>query len=44
MTFTLRFPGFAPTMVTRDRNAIKQLFTSDPLTKREPDPSSQPSP
>ncbi len=33
-TFTLRFPGFPPVVVTRDRDAIKRLFTGDPLTKR----------
>ena len=33
-TWTLRLPGFPPAVVTTDRDAIKRLFTGDPLTKR----------
>jgi cytochrome P450 len=33
-SWTLRLPGFPPAVVTTDRDAIKRLFTGDPLTKR----------
>jgi cytochrome P450 len=33
-TWTLRLPGMPPGVVTTDRDAIKRLFTGDPLTKR----------
>ena len=33
-TFTLSMMGFPPIVVTADRQAVKQLFTGDPLTKR----------
>jgi cytochrome P450 family 135 len=33
-TFTLRLAGYPPAIVTRDRDAIRRLFTGDPLTKR----------
>ena len=32
-TFTVRLAGFPPTVVTADREAIRELFTGDPLTK-----------
>jgi len=33
-TWTLRLPGFPPVVVTSDRDAIRRLFTGDPLTRR----------
>ena len=33
-TFTLNMPGFPPIVVTADRDAIRELFTGDPLSKR----------
>jgi cytochrome P450 len=33
-TFTLSMPGFPPIVVTSDRDAIRRLFTGDPLKKR----------
>lgn len=33
-TFTLNMPGFPPIVVTADRDAIRDLFTGDPLTRR----------
>ncbi len=33
-TFTLDMPGFPPIVVTGDRDAIRELFTGDPLRKR----------
>jgi cytochrome P450 len=33
-TFTIRMPGFPPIVVTADRDAVRTLFTGDPLTKR----------
>jgi cytochrome P450 len=33
-TFTARLPGFPPVVVTSDREAIKRLFTGDPLLRR----------
>jgi cytochrome P450 len=33
-TWTLKLPGFPPSVVTTDRDAIRDLFTGDPLTKR----------
>lgn len=33
-TWTLRLPGFPPSVVTTDRDAIRRLFTGDPLAKR----------
>ena len=33
-TFTARLPGFPPVVVTSDRNAIKRVFTGDPLLRR----------
>lgn len=33
-SWTLRLPGFPPSVVTTDRDAIRNLFTGDPLTKR----------
>ena len=33
-TWTTRLPGRPPVVVTRDRDAIRRLFTGDPLTKR----------
>jgi cytochrome P450 family 135 len=32
--WTLRLPGFPPLVVTRDRDAIRRLFTGDPLVRR----------
>ncbi len=33
-TFTLDMAGFPPIVVTADRDAVRKLFTGDPLTKR----------
>jgi cytochrome P450 family 135 len=33
-TWTLRLPSFPPVVVTRDRDAIRRLFTGDPLVRR----------
>ena len=33
-TFSLDMPGFPPIVVTADREAIRELFTGDPLRKR----------
>jgi len=33
-TWTVRLPGFPPVVVTADRDAIKRLFTGDPLVRR----------
>jgi cytochrome P450 len=33
-TWTLRLPGFPPSVITSDRDAIRRLFTGDPLVKR----------
>jgi cytochrome P450 len=33
-TWTARLPGFPPVVVTSDRDAIKRLFTGDPLRHR----------
>jgi cytochrome P450 len=33
-TFTLRIGGLPPAVLTRDRDAIRRLFTGDPLTRR----------
>ena len=33
-TWTLRLPSFPPLVVTRDRDAIRRLFTGDPLVRR----------
>lgn len=33
-TFTAKLPGFPPAVVTSDRDAIKRLFTGDPLLRR----------
>ncbi len=33
-TFTNRMPGFPPIVVTSDRDAIRRLFTGDPLARR----------
>ena len=33
-TFTAHLPGFPPVVVTSDREAIKRLFTGDPLLRR----------
>ena len=33
-TFTLNMPGFPPIVVTGDRDAVRELFTGDPLRKR----------
>jgi cytochrome P450 len=33
-TFTMRLPSFPPLVVTRDRDAIRRLFTGDPLVRR----------
>jgi cytochrome P450 family 135 len=33
-TWTMRLPSFPPLVVTRDRDAIRRLFTGDPLVRR----------
>lgn len=33
-TWTVHLPGFPPVVVTSDRDAIKRLFTGDPLVRR----------
>jgi cytochrome P450 len=33
-TWTLHLPGFPPAVVTSDRDAIRRLFTGDPLVRR----------
>src|SRR5205807_2302081 len=33
-TWTLRLHGFPPAVVTTDRDAVRRLFTGDPLAKR----------
>src|SRR5438874_9101111 len=33
-TFTAHLPGFPPVVITSDRDAIKRLFTGDPLLRR----------
>ena len=33
-TWTFRLPSFPPLVVTRDRDAIRRLFTGDPLVRR----------
>ncbi len=33
-SWTVRLPGFPPVVVTTDRDAIKRLFTGDPLVRR----------
>ncbi|MGZ4331017.1 MAG: cytochrome P450 [Solirubrobacteraceae bacterium] len=33
-TWTMRLPNFPPLVVTRDRDAIRRLFTGDPLIRR----------
>jgi cytochrome P450 family 135 len=33
-TFTVRIGGLPPAVLTKDRDAIRRLFTGDPLTKR----------
>ena len=33
-TWTLQLPGFPPVVITTDRDAIKRLFTGDPLKRR----------
>jgi cytochrome P450 len=33
-TFTLRLPGFPPAVATSDREAIKRLFTGEPVLRR----------
>jgi cytochrome P450 family 135 len=34
LTWTMRLPNFPPAVVTRDRDAIRRLFTGDPLVRR----------
>jgi len=34
LTWTMRLPNFPPLVVTRDRDAIRRLFTGDPLVRR----------
>jgi cytochrome P450 len=34
LTWTMRLPSFPPLVVTRDRDAIRHLFTGDPLVRR----------
>jgi cytochrome P450 len=33
-TWTIRLPGFPPAVVTSDRDAIRRVFTGDPLVRR----------
>jgi cytochrome P450 len=33
-TWTMRLPSFPPLVITRDRDAIRRLFTGDPLVRR----------
>jgi cytochrome P450 family 135 len=33
-TWTVRLPGFPPAVITSDRDAIRRLFTGDPLVRR----------
>ena len=33
-TWTVHLPGFPPAVVTSDRDAIRRLFTGDPLVRR----------
>ena len=34
LTWTMRLPNFPPLVVTRDRDAIRRLFTGDPFVRR----------
>jgi cytochrome P450 family 135 len=34
LTWTMRLPNFPPLVVTRDRDAIRRLFTGEPLARR----------